>query len=104
MVGPAKPDWAAGEAVHVNDAALELELDCVLVTELMVADVIMVECSLDECVLIWLLETDVLELDGMLEAELETEALTVECILDDCMLLDGATVFMVLELPDGTVE
>lgn len=117
LVGPVKPVWAAGEAVHVKDAMLELELDGILVVGLE-TDVMMVECELEDWVLDRLLDctletADDFEFEAVVEGVLITEELTVECALDECVLklldeavewlLEVTTDFVLLELLNGMI-
>ena len=90
--------WALDEAVDLVLEAEELgaddvvgtteekvELDLELVTELG-ADVTTLDWELDDWDSVWLVETEVFELDGELEALLEIEELTDEGTLDDSVL------------------
>ena len=84
----------ADEVCELNDttdAALELELELTLVLALVLTteletDETMLDGELDVWVLDWLLETDVMELEGMLEAVLELDEIRVDCTVDDCTL------------------
>ena len=76
------------------DFVLETELE----TDLMTLDWMLDDWVLNDWVLIWLLEVEVFELVGMLEALLEVEELTDDCTLDD-KVLEG-----LLTEPDGAVE
>lgn len=97
----------ATECVLKVEEVLELELELVFVLETeLETDVILVDFELDDGVLVWLLETEVLELDGVLDALLETEELTVECPVVEWLLeeLDGTVEWTLGKLLEVTVD
>ena len=76
-------ELGADDVVGTTEEKVELDLE--LVTELG-ADVTTLDWELDDWDSVWLVETEVFELDGELEALLEIEELTDEGRLDDSVL------------------